>query len=75
MLGYAKNGSFTTNLEKLRPGLISLNGTYENQQFDFYFEFPAGSLNYSSMDFSVSTNELRGALFNTSVLDVPRLMR
>ncbi len=75
LLGYARNGNITTNIEKLRPGLISLNGTYDGQQFDFYFEFPAGSLNYSSMGFSVRTDELRSALFNASVLDVPGLER
>ncbi len=72
-LGFAQNGSFAASIEKLRPGLISLNGTYDNQQFEFFFEFPAGSLNYNGMEFSVHTNELKSALFDTSVLDIPEL--
>ncbi|HEY9246498.1 MAG TPA: hypothetical protein VIO11_06595, partial [Candidatus Methanoperedens sp.] len=72
-LGYAQNGSFTTNIEKLRPGVIALNGTYEDQQFEFYFEFPASSLNYSSMGFSVRTDELKNAIFDASVLSVEEL--
>ncbi|VVB95228.1 Uncharacterised protein [uncultured archaeon] len=73
LLGHSLNGTFTTNIEKLRPGLIALNGTYDNQQFEFFFEFPEQNLNYSGIEFSVHTNELKSAIFNTSVLDIPEL--
>ncbi|HEY9206086.1 MAG TPA: CAP domain-containing protein, partial [Candidatus Methanoperedens sp.] len=73
LLGYTQNGNFTTNPEKLRPGLISLNGTYDKQPFEFYFEFPGSSLNYKRMEFSVHTDELKSALFDASVLDIPEL--
>ncbi|SNQ62879.1 CAP domain-containing protein [Candidatus Methanoperedens nitratireducens] len=75
LLGYAQNGSFTTNLEKLRPGLIALNGTYESNPFEFYFEFPSESFNYSGIDFTVREKDLRKVLFNTSVLNIPQLER
>ncbi|NJD75624.1 MAG: hypothetical protein FIB08_00820 [Candidatus Methanoperedens sp.] len=73
LLGYTNNGNFTTSIEKLRPGLISLNGTYDNQQFEFFFEFPERDLNYSGIEFSVHTNELANAIFNTSVLNTLEL--
>ncbi len=75
LLGYTNSGNFTTSIEKLRPGLISLNGTYDNQQFEFFFEFPERDLNYSGIEFSVHTNELKSAIFNTSVLDTLELER
>jgi len=74
-LGYAQNGSFTTNLEKLRPGLIALNGTYENNPFEFYFEFPSESFNYSGINFTIRENDLRKILFNASALNIPQLER
>ncbi len=73
LLGYAQNGSFDTNLEKLRPGLIALNGTYGEEPFEFYFEFPMEYLNYSATNFSVRTDDLRSVLFNASALDIPAL--
>lgn len=75
LLGHAENGSFTTNLEKLRPGLIALNGTYEGNPFEFYFEFPGESFNYSGINFTVRKTDIRRVLFNTSSLDVPKLER
>jgi uncharacterized protein YkwD len=73
--GYAQNGSFATNLEKLRPGLITLNGTYESNPFEFYFEFPPESFNYSGINFTVRKTDVGKILFNTSLLDVPKLER
>ena len=73
LLGYTENGSLNTNLERLRPGLIALNGTYQGQPFEFYFEFASGNLNYSGINFSVRTSDIKKVLFNTSVLDIPKL--
>jgi len=53
LLGFADNGSFITGIEKLRPGLNFHNGHYHDQPFEFYFEFPRESLNYSGIDFSL----------------------
>jgi len=75
LLGYAVNGSFETGIEKLRPGLISINGTYHNQPFEFYFEFPRESLNYSGIDFSLHKSDLMKGLFNASSLDIQRIER
>lgn len=75
LLGYAENGSFVTGIEKLRPGLISINGTYQNQPFEFYFEFPWESLNYSGIDFSLHKSDLMKVLFNASSLDIQRIER
>src|SRR5574341_764271 len=75
LLGYAGNGSFTTNLEKLRPGLIALNGTYESSPFEFYFEFPAESFNYSGINFTIREKDLEKVLFNASSLNIPQIER
>ncbi|CAG1000090.1 MAG: CAP domain-containing protein [Candidatus Methanoperedens sp.] len=74
-LGFATNGSFVTSIEKLRPGIISINGTYNNQAFDFVFEFSKESFNYSGMDFSLHTNDLNKAIFNASVIDIEKIRR
>ncbi|MDL5503888.1 MAG: hypothetical protein QSU88_11815, partial [Candidatus Methanoperedens sp.] len=63
LLGFTTNGSLILQKEKLRPGLISINGTYNNQAFEFFFEFPKDSLNYSGINFSLSRNELNKAIF------------
>ncbi|KCZ73417.1 Cysteine-rich secretory protein family [Candidatus Methanoperedens nitroreducens] len=73
LLGYTQDGSFNTSLDKLRPGLIALNGTYDNQPFEFYFEFPRENLNYSGIDFSVNMDDIKKVLFNASLLDIPEL--
>lgn len=73
LIGYAENGNFNTSLEKLRPGLISLNGTYNGQPFEFYFEFPRENLDFSGIDFTVMSEDLNKALFDTSVLDIQEL--
>jgi len=75
LLGYATNGTLVTAIEKLRPGLISLNGTYQNQAFEFFFEFPKDSLNYSGMDFSLHRSDLKKAIFNASTIDTPKIER
>jgi hypothetical protein len=75
LLGYAVNGSFVTGIEKLRPGLISINGTYHDQPFEFYFEFPRESLNYTGIDFPLHKSDLMKALFNASSLDIQRIER
>jgi uncharacterized protein YkwD len=72
-LGFASNGIFQTTLEKLRPGLIALNGTYENQPFEVYFEFPLENMNYSGINYSIRAGELKKYLFNGSSLDTARL--
>jgi uncharacterized protein YkwD len=74
-LGQTENGSFVTGKEKLRPGLISINGTYHNQTYEVYFEFPRESLNYSGIDFSLHKSDLMKALFNASSLDIQRIER
>ena len=73
LLGFATNGSLVTTIEKLRPGLISINGTYNNQAFEFFFEFPKDSLNYSGMNFSLHRNELNKAIFNASSIDIQKI--
>lgn len=73
LLGSTANGSFVTSIEKLRPGLISLNGTYNNQTFEVFFEFPKESLNFSGIDFSLHKSALRKALFNASTIDVDKI--
>lgn len=73
LLGYATNGSLFISIEKLRPGLISLNGTYKNQAFEFFFEFPKDSLNYSGINFSLRRSELQKAIFNTSTIDTQKI--
>lgn len=73
LLGYATNGSLVTAIEKLRPGLISLNGTYNNQAFEFFFEFPKDSLNYSGMEFTVQRSKLNKAIFNASTIDIQKI--
>ena len=73
LLGYASNGSFNTSIENLRPGLIALNGTYQNEPFEMYFEFPMEYLNYSGTNYTIREDDLKKTLFNTSVLDVPAL--
>jgi uncharacterized protein YkwD len=75
LLGYATNGTLVTPIEKLRPGLISLNGTYKNQAFEFFFEFPKDSLNYSGINFSLHMSELNKAIFNTSAIDTQKIER
>ncbi|VVB88793.1 Cysteine-rich secretory protein family protein [uncultured archaeon] len=75
LLGYAGNGSFNTSPENLRPGFIALNGTYDNQPFEFVFEFPRESLNYSGMVFPVRKDTLKRFLYNTSGLDIAGLER
>jgi uncharacterized protein YkwD len=75
LLGYAINGSLVTPIEKLRPGLISLNGTYENQAFEFFFEFPKDSLNYSGINFSLHRSDLKKAIFNASTIDIQKIER
>ena len=75
LLGYATNGSLFIPIEKLRPGLISLNGTYKNQAFEFFFEFPKDSLNYSGINFSLHRSELQKAIFNTSTIDTQKIER
>jgi len=65
-------GVSTPVLISLRPGLVTLNGTYKDQPFEFYFEFSRESLNYSRMDFSVKTDILKSALFNASLLEVSK---
>jgi len=72
-MGFARNGIFNTTLEKLRPGLIALNGTYENQPFEIYFEFPMENMNYSGTNFSIKMGDLRKYLFNASLLDISKL--
>jgi len=72
-LGYASNGVFVTTLEKLRPGLIALNGTYENQPFEVYFEFPMENLNYSGINYSIRAGDMKQYLFNASSLDITQL--
>ncbi len=74
-LGYAQNGIFHTTLEKLRPGLIALNGTYQGEPFEVYFEFPMENLNYSGTNYSIRAGDLKKYLFNASSLDIPRLER
>ena len=73
LLGFATNGTLVTNIEKLRPGLISINGTYNNQSFEFFFEFPKERLNYSGIDFSLHRNELNKAIFNASSIDIQKI--
>ncbi|MCX9083774.1 MAG: CAP domain-containing protein [Candidatus Methanoperedens sp.] len=75
LLGYATNGTLVTPIEKLRPGLISLNGTYQNQGFEFFFEFPKDSLNYSGINFSLSRRDLNKAIFNASAIDIQKIER
>lgn len=75
LLGHATNGSLVTPIEKLRPGLISLNGTYKNQAFDFFFEFPKDSLNYSGINFSLHRSDLNKAIFNASDIDIQKIER
>jgi uncharacterized protein YkwD len=75
LLGHATNGTIFTAIEKLRPGLLSLNGTYENQPFEFFFEFPKDSLNYSGINFSVHISDLNKAIFNASAIDIPKIER
>jgi uncharacterized protein YkwD len=75
LLGYTSNGSFNTSIENLRPGLITLNGTYQDQPFEFYFEFPREKLSYNGIDFSVSTDALKSVLFDASSLDTLKLER
>src|SRR3989304_2969606 len=72
LLGYTENGSLNTNLENLRPGLIALNGTYQGQPFEFYFEFASDNLNYSGINFSVRADDIKKVLFDASVLDIPK---
>jgi len=75
LIGYATNGSLVTAIEKIRPGLISLNGTYQNQAFEFFFEFPKDSLNYSGMNFSLHRSDLKKAIFNASTIDIQKIER
>jgi len=75
LLGYAENGSLVTGIEKLRPGLISIKGMYNDQPFEFYFEFPRENLNYSGIEFSLHQSDLMKALFNASSLDIQRIER
>lgn len=75
LLGFATNGSLVTTIEKLRPGLISINGTYNNQAFEFFFEFPKDSLNYSGINFSLSRDELNKAIFNVSSINTQKTER
>jgi uncharacterized protein YkwD len=75
LLGYATNGSLATPIEKLRPGLISLNGTYEHQSFEFFFEFPKDNLNYSGINFSLHRSDLNKAIFNASTIDIQQIER
>ncbi len=72
-LGYASNGVFATTLEKLRPGLIALNGTYENQPFEVYFEFPMENMNYSGINYTIRKEDLKKILFDASSIDIPGL--
>ena len=74
-LGYAQNGSLSTDPGKLRPGLIALKGTYHDQPFEFYFEFSDSNLDYGAIDFSVKTSDLEKVLFNTSGLNIQELER
>ncbi len=72
-LGYASSGIIYTTLDKLRPGLIALNGTYENQPFEIYFEFPMENMNYSGINYSIREGDLKKYLFDASSLDIPQL--
>lgn len=73
LVGYTTNGTLVTAIEKLRPGLISLNGTYNDQPFEFFFEFPKDRLDYSGMVFSLYMSDLQKAIFNASDIDIQRI--
>jgi len=75
LLGVAENGTFRAAVERLRPGVITLNGTYAGEPFELDFEFPASSFNYSRMDFVAGKAGIEAATFNASGLDTPKIGR
>jgi hypothetical protein len=75
LLGTTQNGSFDVDVGKLRPGNIALNGTIDDHPFEMYFDFPRESLNYSGINFSVSEKNIKGIMFNASLLDISKIER
>lgn len=75
LIGHTENGTFRAEVEQLRPGIITLNGTYAGEPFELDFEFPAGSFNYSRIDFVAGKPEIEAAIFNASRLDIPKIER
>lgn len=75
LLGTTQNGSFDVDIGKLRPGSIALNGTIDNHPFEMYFDFTRESLNYSGINFSVSSKNIKSIMFNASLLDISKIER
>ncbi len=72
-LGNAERGMLELSVSRLFPGTITLNGTYEEKNFEFYFGFRKEDLGYFQKNFVIPEQRMNDEVFDSSKLNAGKI--
>ena len=74
LIGHAENGSLNVNVSELHPGIITLNGKYEDVKFNFEWELFAEDIDpYWVLEFFVNDADVNELLFDPSLMNTKEI--